>query len=380
MVNVKVGSHVHQLLQLLSVAGEVPASSLHMLGSERVIKILVHKLEAVQDVRFSVEGQVYHTKVLQASGQRKMRTVRLFGGALLLLDELNPEARAYYMNAFNQHKFSGNFYHVDRNHRVGEAIALAMMAGLEFRPYVLPRLQHTDWLQIVPSKPSFYVARDFKGNDFDAMDKTTFTRIVGAVFYPGGCYAVYNTRNAVMKWSGTGEFKAHYLITALARWNAGLREVNSALLLGNDPTVALKTIFASDKTKRKSSRVDKLYERVHFVPLNSDGIQLLKLLTLPDWNERVLDAVFEPDERPKGYGFMEYDAVINGRYVLSHLDSDLARLIRFREGVRFENETRPGKQFGVVCYPWQVEFLRAYLEGDAGLRIISMEALWDALQ
>ena len=106
----------------------------------------------------------------------------------------------------------------------------------------------------------------------------------------------------------------------------------------------------------------------------------MKVLTLPDWNERVLDTIFESDERPKGYGFMEYDAVINGRYVLSHLDSDLARLIRFHEGVRFEMETRPGKQFGVVCYPWQVEFLRAYLEGDAGLRIISMETLWYALQ
>jgi len=380
MVNVKAGSHVHQLLQLLSAAGEVPASLLHLLGSERVVKILVHKLETVQDVRFSVEGQVYHTKVLQASGQRKMRTVRIFGGALPLLDELNPEARAYYMNAFHQHKFSGSFYHIERNHRVGEAIAMAMMAGLEFRPYVLPKLQHTEWLQIVPTKPSFYIARDFKGNDFDAMDKTTFTRIVGVVFYPGGCYAVYNTRGAVMKWSGTGEFKAHYLITALARWNAGLKEVNSSLLLGNDPTVALQTIFESDKTKRKSSRVDKLYERVHFVPLNSDGIQLLKILTLPDWNEKVLDALFESEQRSWNRGFMEYDACNNGVYVFSHLDSDLARLIRFREGLRLETETE--NQFEVLGYPWQAEFLKEYLDGIPRLRLkmIWMEALLDALR
>jgi len=356
MVNVKAGSHVHQLLQLLSVAGEFPASSLHMLGSERVIKTLVHKLEAIQDVRFSVEGQVYHTKVLQASGQRAMRTVRLFGGALPLLDELHPMARAYYMNAFHQHKFSGSFYHIERNHRVGETIALAMMAGLEFRPYALPQLKNSDWNQVVPAKPSFYVARDFKSNDFDAMDKTTFTRIVGAVFYPGGCYAVYNTRDAVMKWSGTGEFKAKYLITVLARHNAGLKEVNSALLLGNDPAVALQTIFESDKTKRKSSRVDSLYQCVHFIPLNSDGIQLLQILTLPDWNERVLDALFESDARPKGYGFMEYDAVINGRYVLSHLDSDLGRLIRFREGVRYETEERTGGCSGWCVIPGRRSF------------------------
>ena len=119
---------------------------------------------------------------------------------------------------------------------------------------------------------------------------------------------------------------------------------------------------------------------IDFIPLNSDGIQLLRILTLPDWNDRVLDALFESDSRPKGYGFMEYDAVINGRYVLSHLDSDLGRLIRFREGVRYETEERTGRLFGVVCYPWQAEFLRAYLDSAVKLRIIKMEDLWNAMQ
>ena len=382
MVTVKAGSHVHQLLQLLAIAGEFPASSLHLLGNERVVKALIHRLESVQDIRFSLEGQVLHTKIFQASGYRDMRTIRLNKGALPLLEGLHPNASKYYLRMTHNHSFSGNVHHVGRNHRVGEAIALAMMAGLEFRPYALPKLHQGVIAPIAFPKPGFYIARDIKGSEFDDMDKTMFTRVVGAAFYPGGCYAVYNTRNAVMKWSGMGEFRAKHFLSGLNRYNNSPNDVESALLLGNDPAVALQTIFESDKTKnmRKSSRFDKTYQCVHFVPLNSDGIQLLKLLTLPDWNERVLDAIFESDERPKGYGFMEYDAVINGRYVLSHLDSDLARLIRFREGVRFENETRPGKQFGVVCYSWQVEFIRAYLEDAVALRVIRMENLWDALQ
>jgi len=382
MVTVKEGSHVHQLLQLLSISGEFPASSLHLLGNERVVKALVHRLESVQDIRFSLEGQVLHTKMFQASGYREMRTIRLNKGALPLLEGLHPGANEYYLRVSHNHSFSGNVHHVGRNHRVGEAIALAMMAGLEFRPYALPKLYQGVIAPIAFPKPSFYIARDIKGSEFDDMDKTMFTRIVGAVFYPGGCYAVYNTRNAMMKWSGMGEFRAKHFLSGLNRYNNSPNDVESALLLGNDPAVALQTILESDKTKnmRKSSRFDKTYQCVHFVPQNSDGIHLLKLLTLPDWNERVLDALFERKCRSWNQGFMEYDAVINGRYVLSHLDSDLARLIRFREGVRFENETRPGKLFGVVCYPWQVEFLRAYLEGSAGLRVIQMEALWDALQ
>ena len=61
-----------------------------------------------------------------------------------------------------------------------------------------------------------------------------YTRITGALFYAGGCYAVYNTRDAVMKWSGQGEIKASGNLLELARMNAGLSEISAALLLGKD--------------------------------------------------------------------------------------------------------------------------------------------------
>ena len=41
--------------------------------------------------------------------------------------------------------------------------------------------------------------------------------------------------------------------------------------------------------------------------------------------------------------------------VLSHLDGDLARLLRFREGLW----THSGK-FEVVCFPQQTEFVREF--------------------
>ena len=173
-----------------------------------------------------------------------------------------------------------------------------------------------------------------------------------------------------------GEFRAKHFLSGLNRYNNGPNDVKSALLLGNDPSVALQTILESDKTKnpRKSSRFDKTYQCVHFVPLNSDGIQLLQLLTRPDWNERMLDALFERKCRSWNQGFMEYDAVVNGVYVFSHLDSDLARLIRFREGLLLEKkgfpwQTETDRQFEVIGFPWQAEFLRAYLDGAARLRV-----------
>jgi hypothetical protein len=72
---------------------------------------------------------------------------------------------------------------------------------------------------------------------------------------------------------------------------------------------------------------------------------------------------------------MEYDAIVDGRKILSHLDSDVARLIRFREAL----ETYP-EPADVLCFPWQTEFLRSYLGTLAGLRELDPGAVEAALQ
>ena len=374
MVMVKAGSHVYQLLQLLAVSGEFPAASLRLLGNERVVKATVHRLESVQEINFLASGSMYRTKVFQVSGPRPRRTVRFCKEALPLLDELHPGALAYYLTATRNHQFSGASDHIWRNHRVGEAIAMAMMAGLEFRPWALPKLQGLAVSRNLPKAPCYYIARDLKENEMDGMYKTSFTRVVGAAFYPGGCYAVYNTRGAVMKWAGSGEYKMADHLSELARRNTDLEEVKSALLMGSDPLIALRMILESDK--RTDMRFDRIYDAVHYIPLDADGVRLMKLLVLPDWKEKILRALFPPKMRLRGYGSIPYDAIAGELCVLSHLDADLARLIRFREGLSRDDSDH---RYEVLCYPWQQAYLQAYLEDRAKLKLIEMEKIERAL-
>ena len=79
---------------------------------------------------------------------------------------------------------------------------------------------------------------------------------------------------------------------------------------------------------------------------------------------------FEPSTRTYGRGTMEYDAQVDGVKVFSHLDGDLARLLRFREGLW----THSGK-FEVVCFPQQAEFVRRVLGDRAEVREIPLEAV-----
>lgn len=374
MVHFRPGSQVWQLITLLSFTGEFPFRSLSLLGSERVYKALVSRLTVQQTVRNSHTGEEITCRLLTVSGKGSGKTVRLYKGALPILEWVHPDAHGYYMDAFWGHRFPGDASHRDRNHRVAETAAVCMRAGMEARPYLLPALQNREILQAVPGGPCFYLAKDMKKVGEMEMNKTMFTRMAGALFSSGRCYAVYNTRNAVMKWSGMGEFKALHSVIELARLNAGISGVDSAVLLGRSGDVALQTLLESDKSRRLEFRFDSIYRHVHFIPMEGDGIRQLRLFLLPDWKGQLLELLFEPEARSYGRGLFEYDACVDGVYVLSHLDGDIARLIRFKEAV----ENRAG-QFEVLCFPHQAHFLREYLGGLAGIKTIGMDLVEEEL-
>ena len=375
MITIRPGSHTHRLLQLLSTAGEIPASALGLLGSERSYSDLIRKLESVQDIRFDKGGPVYRAKLIQVSGKKGGRNIRLYKKGLPVLDGLYPGLLGWYMDTFRQHSFPNDQFHIERNHRVAEALAMLIAAGVETRPYALPALQKTSFTLTVPDSPSFYIARDMKKLSEDKTNKTSYTRITGTLFYPGGMYAAYNTREAVMKWKGFGEVKTVGNLHELARMNAGHDKAPAALLFGQNYDIALKTILESDKSRRQNMRFDKIYPCTHFIPLDQNGVRLLKILILPDWNERLLDTLFESDQRSYNKGVMEYDAFLGNTIILSHLDGDIARLIRFREALAAQDKPRM-----IICFPWQTGFLRSYLGPDAELKELEIEVVEAALR
>jgi len=119
---------MYRLLCLLSVSGEFPSKSLHIFGDERTVKAMVHKMEAVQKIRLYSDNSVLTTKLFKLSGKSNIRTIRLCTNALKILNEIHPDAFGYYMESFPNNKFSGDQFHIFRKHRIGEVIAMCMMA------------------------------------------------------------------------------------------------------------------------------------------------------------------------------------------------------------------------------------------------------------
>ena len=374
MITLRPGSHAYRLLLVLAVSGEYPMHSLHLLGSSRALEDTVRRLENVQQFRSPSGADLGTCKMLTTSGRGDQRTIRLYKGALPLLQSIHPAALTHYMLLTGGHRFSGSAGHVERNHRVAESVAVCLAAGVEMRTFLLPSLQKRAIRQVVPEYACFYPARSVKQLDRTEMSKTIFTRVTGALFPPGYCYAVYNTRNAVMRWSGMGEFKTARHLEELSRMNAGPARAGHAILLGKRMELALQTLLESDRSKSMELRFDRIYPHVHFIPMTEHGIRLLRILTLLDWNERVLSAVFPEEMRAVRPGVMEYDAQNGDTLILSHLDGDIARLVRVRQAL--EHSDTP---YEILCFPWQSQFVNGYMGGRAQLREVPMSDLESAL-
>lgn len=245
-----------------------------------------------------------------------------------------------------------------------------MRSGVECRPYMLPILQNRTITKRIPDAPCFYLAKELKKLGEAEMNKTMFTRMVGTAYLGQRPYAVYNTRSAVMKWSGKGEFKTLHSVIEISRLNAGTDAMPAAILLGQSESVALKTLLESDTTKRPEFRFDAIYRNLYFIPMDEHGIRQLRLMTVPDWKERLLELLFDPEVRTYDRGLFEYDAKIGDAYVFSHLDGDLARLVRFKEAVQNQRGN-----YEVLCYPYQMTFIREYLGNHVTIKTIGLDAV-----
>ena len=375
MITVRPGSHAHDIITLLSFVGEFPVRSLYLLGNERVIKALVHRMTLLQEYRLPDDAQPRLTcKLLKITGEKSYKTLRLTKAAIPILDWIHPNAREYYLGSFWNHRFPGDSAHRERNHRVAEAAAMFYMANIQARAYDLPPFQNSEISLTVPEYPAYYLAKDLKKLGESEMNKTMFTRVTGVLFSYGEAYAVYNTRSALMKWNGMGEFKTLHSLIEIARLNAGIHKIQSAILFGESEEIALKTLLETEKNRRLEFRFDNIYQFIYFVPMNSFGIRLLRLFAIPNWKAQLNELLFDEDDLSKNQGVMEYDAFVDGKYVYSFLYIVIARLIRLREAL--QTGTHP---FEVLCFPEQFTLLRKYLGPQIDIKTIDIDSVEDAM-
>ena len=377
MITIRPGSHVHTLLTVLSFVGEYPVTALGFLGSVRSYKDLIYKLSMPQEFRFPDSEERFSCRLLTVSGKGKRKTIRLHKSALPLLKHWDKDAYDNYMIEYDGHTFSGNPRHVERNHLVAEVAVMCMKAGIEANPLYTPDVMDDDIRTLQMKEPYFYFSRELKRvNDYE-LNKIRFTRLAGAVAYPGGAYAAYNHREGMQKWMGEGERKIRLhlqeIFYPMKAFEFPLRE--AAIMFGKGYSVALDMLREMKEKKNLDNGLFSIYKNIFFVPQNEFGVRLLRVLTTIDWKEKILEWAFDDEDRSYDRGIFTYDAYVDGVFEFSFLDGDLGRLFRFREAIL----DRDGK-YRIICYPEQLAFLEEYFGDMAEMETVKMNDLQDVLE
>ena len=350
----KKDSQLYRLVSLLSVCGEYPVRSLHLLGNKRMYRKLVDECMQPLTVRNPETAEAISLpRLFNLCGKGRLKSIRLYSGALPILKWLDEGE--YYDAISNGHNMPMNDQHLDRNHRVAEVLAVCRDAGVEIFPHNLPNFQRDEFDRIIPLRQPFFITsrmlKWFGGND--AANKTNFTRLVGALFIDETSYFVYNTRYTPMKWSGPGEMKAKINVDFLSH-GAPVFGDHYAMLFANSADIAMQAFLSTQKIRNSNYHFHGIYEKVHYIPLSEYGARYLHFFTVSDWHDYLTKIILDIDELPNrnSYAYDNYD---DGIYSLVWLDGDLRRLW---SASKFEGDLR------VYCFEWQKDFVRNFLGDD----------------
>jgi len=374
MIHIRCDSTVHELLTFFAYVGEFPYAAIPLLGGYDTNRKVIYKMSKDQQYRIPNHDQVISGRLLNISGSKKQKTIRLSQVGVMVLEKVNPEAGAYYAQVYGKVKISSSAERIDRAHRIAETVALFRLAGVETCPSKLPPIQLNVFMDTPPNVPLFYPSQELKHIENDSVNKLAFSRITGMLLSPGGCYPIYNSRDTRMEWNGRGEGKVKAYLSVVAKKNAGQTDMESAMILGSDYGIAQLTLAFLGKVNRTEDRFDQIYSHLHFIPMNDFGTHLVKILSLPDWKETLLDLLFDEDEQSGMEATFCYDAIRDEAYVLSFLDSDIFRLNAFWDTVR-----RYKYKASVICFPEQVPFLQNLLRGKVSLQTVTMDMVENAI-
>lgn len=374
MLHVTPGSHAYKIIMLLLITGEFPFRSLGLLGNERMTKATAVRMTKVHEIRVKDQEKIYRCKLITISGKSTLKTMRLCRSSFEMIATVMPELLNSYMVETYGHRFHGQNRIIERNHRIAEVQLVCMRAGIECRPHILPVLQKQERRVLSFDDPAFFTSRSIKRVGVDEMNKTKYIRMVGAIFSRAGLYEIYNTRSEVLKWYGQGEDKIIQTMTDICRYNFQIPDSHRAIIMGQSYEAALQMLRRFESGD-KYVQLDYLgYMSMHYLPMDSGGIQMLQIMMIPDWQHRLIRLIFEEQNIPAVKQF-EYDAQIDGAYVLSFLDGDLLKLASFHKTVVQQN-----LRWEVACFDTQVSFLHKYLGDNAIINSVPLELIHDHLK
>lgn len=377
MIQFRRNSYANIILEYISLCGEFPYQSLEMMNrNKRILQRTINNLKK--------EGYITIT------GTGPMKTIRVTKKAFPIIEAINPDFLKHYLIVSENHHFRGGTYknnkvgarQVWRRHRMAEILCIFKQLNVKLWQEEKPKLHLNtkEEKRINLNDLIFYTSKELKNIDVNQRYKTDFTRIMGALFSPGGVYCVYNTNKGLMKWNSQGEGKAQVLVEDIVNQNlkeykSKLFEANSAIMFGKGMEPALEMLI-SNGGKRDSNgfemlSFDNTYRNIFYLTLDDNGRRQLNIMTKKNWHDILKEEIFPEEYINFKYSNIDCDAIDknNNKYILMFFDGNVGRLKRFKQA----SYDSAKNNFEVLCFSWQANFIKEYMEDNVTCRILSID-------
>lgn len=179
---------------------------------------------------------------------------------------------------------------------------------------------------------------------------------------PANWYAVFNLRTGLTEWNCLGESKQCEMMKMLIKANSCNypyklnAEYAKNIIIAREPEIATKIIANTDyertqrhhqknkkysySKKRLLFQLDNTYSSTHFILLDQTGIEMLRILAIPNYRQILVN-----ESIPKKYRFDRYSATgADGmdeqrNFYFIFFDSNIKRLRQFRDGMDIKPDT-----------------------------------------
>ena len=361
-----------ELLKAIGICGDYYFKSLFLVPGDHAWMLRVSR---------KLEKERY----ISRSGKGRLRKLRLTQRGIDLLTDLDEPIARQYKLMVDAENPAGDKKHVWRNLRLSETMQMMRQAGIKVacyeKPVLLPlgdgdlpvnkkleasyQRKARSYSTAAGYPPMFYTSREMKECDIEEKNKTDFTRMIGILVASGEVYGVYNMNTGFHHYKPDSENNARALLNDIARgnaWRTSEDDISNtisakSILIGRTIKVAKVLLEADAGVKIHPFQLDVNFKTANFVPMDEEGIRLLKIMTQPDFKEKICKYIIPDDYSAKYMDLtMDVDGWDGTRYYYLFFDSDLKRLKKVKDGLI-------GQSCTVACYPWQEEIIKAAIPG-----------------
>ena len=338
ILRIKKDTTAYEILKIIYCTEEFPRQALNMISGNKLwIKRLVRQLINEKYISLYKKKEIRSLRLLQDGKQALMN---VSNGKLEFIKEQNS---------------TGDLKKLYRMHRISEAWAMMYSTGIKINPQEY--LNNKD-------PPTFWTSLEIK-YDENISRNINSSRFVGAFTNGSKSYIIYNTYDGLLNWSDIKECETKLFLERYIK-------IDGCIILGRKIENALEVLNSDGGKRQPVIKAETSFEHSYFLTLDDNGIDFLKIMTIENWEEKLITEILTGDEIKRKLNSIECDGLSDDNIpIMVACSLDLTRIKRLKSAMDI-NRINSVELF---CFSYQIDILRRFFDNRATIYEVDRKEL-----